>query len=327
MKRREFLVLLGGVAVVRPFPVHAQPQTTIPHIGYLWLGVDDEDGSTKRGLRQGLRDLGYVEGRDIIVDYRYADGHEERLAALVGELVDAKVDIILSPGSVVTSAVKKSTTAIPVVSTTGDPVGSGFIQSLARPGSNITGLSLSVGPEIAEKFLELLHEIVPGVFRIANILNPSNPPNLAEAEVMQKAAEGLGIVLMSHEVRSPSDLPIAFDAIATERSHAMIVAGDPLLVSHRRSIVEFAAAHQLPAVYGERDFVDAGGLAAYGVNIFEVWRRAASYVDKILKGARPADLPVERPTVFELVLNLKTAKALGLAIPQIIVARADQVIE
>jgi putative ABC transport system substrate-binding protein len=327
MKRREFLVLLSGAAVGGPLAAQAQPRAAIPHIGYLWLGADGEDGSTKRGLRQGLRDLGYVEGRDIIVDYRYADGHEERLAALVGELVDAKVDIILSPGSVVTSAVKKSTTAIPVVSTTGDPVGSGFIRSLGRPGSNITGLSLNVGSEIAEKFLELLHEIVPGVLRIANILNSSTRPALAAAEVMQKAAEGLGIVLMSHEVRSPSDLPIAFDAIAMERSHAMIVGGDPLLVSHRRDIVEFAAAHRLPAVYGDRDFVDAGGLAAYGVNVFGVWRRAASYVDKILKGARPADLPVEQPTVFELVLNLKTAKVLGLDIPQIIVARADEVIE
>jgi putative ABC transport system substrate-binding protein len=327
MRRREFVGLLGGAAVARPLAVHAQPRTTIPHIGYLWLGAADQEDSTKRGLRQGLRDLGYVEGRDIIVDYRYADGHEERLAALVDELVAAKVDVILSPGSVMTRAVKKATTTIPVVSTTGDPVGSGFIQSLGQPGSNITGLSLNVGGDIAAKHLELLHEIVPGASRVAVLLNTSNTPGLVAAQALRKAIEGLGITLLFHEVRTPGDLPTAFDAIATERSDAMIVDGDPLLVSYRRSIVEFAASHRLPAMYGLRDFVDAGGLIAYGANIFEIWRRAASYVDKILKGAKPADLPVEQPTAFELVLNLKTVKALGVAIPQIILARADEVIE
>jgi putative ABC transport system substrate-binding protein len=210
------------------------------------------------------------------------------------------------------------------VSTTGDPVGSGFIQSLGRPGGNITGLSLNVGPDISEKYWELLHEIVPGASRIAVVW--SNTQSLL-MPVMRKATEGLGITLLPHQVRSSLDLPPTFDAIATERSDAMIVDGDPLLVSNRRSIVEFAATHRLPVVYGLRDFVDAGGLIAYGSSIFKIWRRAASYVDKILKGAKPADLPVEQPTAFELVLNLRTAKALGLAIPQIILARADEVIE
>lgn len=207
MKRREFFVLPGAAAIGGTLAAHAQPRAVIPHIGYLWLGADDEEDPTKRGLLQGLRDLGYVEGRDIIVDYRYADGHEERLAALVGELVDAKVAIIVSPGSIVTGAVKKATTTIPVVSASGDPVGSGLIQSLGQPGGNITGLSLAVDPDIAEKWLELLHEIAPGASRIANVLNTRNPPSLAEAKAMQKAAEGLGIILMSHEVQSPSDLP------------------------------------------------------------------------------------------------------------------------
>jgi putative ABC transport system substrate-binding protein len=327
MKRREFAVLLGGVVVARPLAVHAQPQATIPHIGYLWLGAADEGDSTKRGLQRGLVDLGYVEGRNIIVDYRYAEGHEERLAALVGELIEAKVHIIVSPGSVVTRAVQKATTSIPVVSVSGDPVGSGFIRSLGRPGSNITGLSLNAGPFIAGKYLELLHEIVPGATRITNVINTSALPAVVDAQVIRKAAEDLGITLLSHEVRSPSDLPTAFDAIATERSDAMIVDGDVLLVSYRRSIVDFAASHRLPAMYGHRDFVDAGGLIAYGASIFAIWRRAATYVDKILKGAKPAELPVEQPTEFELVLNLKTANALGLAIPQIILARADEVIE
>jgi putative ABC transport system substrate-binding protein len=227
----------------------------------------------------------------------------------------------------VTRAVKKATTTIPVVSTTGDPVGSGFIESLSRPGSNITGLSLNVGGTVATKSLELLHEIVPGASRVAALLNPSNPQNLVAAQALRKAAEGLGITLLFHEVRNPGDLTMAFGAITTERSDAMIVDGDPLLVSNRRGIVEFAASHRLPAMYGLRDFVDAGGLIAYGASIFEIWRRVASYVDKILKGAKPADLPVEQPTAFELVLNLKTAKALGVAIPQIILARADEVME
>jgi putative tryptophan/tyrosine transport system substrate-binding protein len=309
MKRREFVVLLGGAAAARPLVVHAQPQAAIPHLGYIWLGAAGEEDSTKRGLRQGLGELGYVEGRNIIVDYRYADGHEERLAALVDELIAAKVDIILSPGTVVTGVVKQATTTIPVVSTSGDPIGSGFIQGLARPGGNITGLSLNVGPYIAEKYVELLHEIVPGATRIVTILNTSNPSNLAAGQVMRQAAEGLGITLLSHYVRSPSDLPTAFDAIATDLGDAMIVDGDTLLVSHRRSIVAFAAAHRLPGMYGLRDFVDDGGLVSYGASIFEIWRRAASYVDKIPKGAEPAELPVEQPTEFELVLNIKTAKA------------------
>jgi putative ABC transport system substrate-binding protein len=326
MKRRQFVVLLGGAAVARSLTIHAQPRAAIPHIGYLWLGAAGEEDSTKRGLRRGLRDLGYVEGRNIIVDYRYADGHEEQLAALVGELIEARVDIILAPGSVVTRAVKKAATSIPVVSTSGDPIGSGFIQSLGRPGGNITGLSINGGLDIADKYLELLHEMVPNASRIATLWNTASPLMLTEPG-MRKVAETLGITLLSHEVRSPSDLPKAFDSIAAERSDAMIVDGDPLLVSHRHSIVEFAAAHQLPAMYGLRDFVDAGGLIAYGASIFGIWRRVASYVDKILKGAKPADLPVEQPTEFELVLNLKTAKALGLVIPQMILARADEVIE
>jgi putative tryptophan/tyrosine transport system substrate-binding protein len=326
MKRRKFVVLLGGAAAVRPLVVHAQPQTAIPHIGYIWLGAADEEDSTKRGLRQGLGELGYVEGRNIVVDYRYADGHEERLAALVGELIAAKVAIILAPGSVVTRAVQKATTSIPVVSVSGDPVGSGFIQSLGRPGGNITGLSLAAGPLIAGKYLELLHEIVPSAMRITTVLNTSGLPAVVNAQVMRKVAEDLGITLLFHEVRSQSDLSIAFDAIANERSDAMIVDGDVLLVSYRRSIVEFATSHRLPTMYGHRDFVDAGGLIAYGASIFAIWRRVASYVDKILKGAKPADLPVEQPTEFELVLNVKTAKTLGIVIPQMILARADEVL-
>jgi putative ABC transport system substrate-binding protein len=325
MRRRRFVVLFGS-AVVAGAPV-VRAQSAIPKIGYLWLGAADDEDSTKRGLRQGLADLGYVEGRNILVDYRYADGHEQRLAALISELIDAKVDIIVAPGSVVTRAVQKATTSIPVVTVNGDPVGSGFVQSLGRPGGNITGLSLNAGPLIAGKYLELLHEIVPGARRITTVANTSAHPAVVDAQVMRKVADDLGITLLTHEVQSLRDLALAFDAIATERSDAMIVDGDVLLVSYRRSIVEFAASHRLPTMYGHRDFVDAGGLIAYGASIFAIWRRAASYVDRILKGAKPAELPVEQPTEFKLVLNLKTAKALGLAIPQIVRARADEVIE
>jgi putative ABC transport system substrate-binding protein len=322
MRRRDVIALIGGAAAW-PLSARAQPRATTPHIGYIWLGAADEDDSTIRGLRQGLRDLGYLEGRDVMVDYRYADGHEERLAALITELVDAKVAIILSPGTIVTRAVKAATRTIPVVSTTADPVASGLVQNLARPGGNITGLSIAAGPGMPGKWFQILREIVPGASRIAVVSSSVG----RSWEEMRKTAEGLGVSLLIYDVRSPTDLPIAFDAIAKDGGNAMIVDSDPLLVSYRRTFVEFAATHQLPVMYGLRDFVDAGGLIAYDASIFEIWRRAASYIDKILKGAKPADLPVEQPTRLELIINLKTAKALGLTIPPTLLARADEVIE
>ena len=280
----------------------------------------------KPGFQQGLRDLGYHEGSDIIVEYRYADGNIERLRDLVSDMVASKVDIILAAGVVVADAVKHATTTIPVVAAAGDPIASGLVASLARPGGNITGFSAMV-PEFGGKWVELLHELSPRATRIAVVWNPLNGASQDLVRAVRQAAGPLGLTLLSHEARRPEDFPVAFEAITQQEPDALIIDTDVLLISHRKSIVEFAAAHRLPAVYGLREFVDEGGLISYGPSTFDIWRRAAGHVDKILKGARPADLPIEQPTKFELVVNLKTATALGLRIPPLILARVDEVIE
>ena len=235
--------------------------------------------------------------------------------------------MILSPGSVVTRAVQQGTSAIPVVSTTGDPVGAGFVKSLARPGGNITGLSLSAGEDstLAAKQLELLKEVVPTISRVATIVNPTIRGN--GLRVMQQAAPALGLRLQPVEVRTSADLDRAFAAITAAGAEALHHDSDPLVVSYRARLVEFATRRRLPAIYGTRDFVDAGGLMMYGPSIADLWRRVAYYMDKILKGAKPGNLPVEQPTKFELVINLKTAKALGLTIPPSVLARADEIIQ
>jgi putative tryptophan/tyrosine transport system substrate-binding protein len=295
MQRREFIVLLGGASsFVRPVAAHSQPR--VPRLGYLWQGAAGTDGSTRLGFERGLRDVGYTEGENILVGYHYADGNEERLAELIREVVASRVDLILSPGTVLTGLLKKATATIPIVSITPDPVGSGFVASLARPGGNITGLSIAAGPEVAAKWVELLREIVPGSSRIAFLWNPANSAGGA-------------------------------DVIAKEAPDALIVDTDVLTVARRVSIAAFAMKQRLPSVFGVRDFVDEGGLVAYGASIFDIWRRAGTYVDRILKGTKPSDLPIEQPTKFELVINLNTAKALGLTVPPTLLARADEVIE
>jgi ABC-type uncharacterized transport system substrate-binding protein len=230
-------------------------------------------------------------------------------------------------GTIVTDAVKRATTTIPVVALGGDLVGSDFVASLARPGGNITGMSINVGPELGGKWLELLHDLAPSALRVAVLWNPTSSYSQNLVQEMREAAGRLGLSLMVREARRPTDFPIALDAIAEQKPDALTTDTDPLTVSHRKGILEFAAAHRLPAVYGLRDFVDDGGLMSYGPSIFDVCRHVAGYVDKILKGAKPADLPVEQPTKYELVVNLKTAKALDLTVPQLILARADEVIE
>jgi putative tryptophan/tyrosine transport system substrate-binding protein len=314
-------VLLGALSA------GAQTTAKVPRIGYLWLGAEGSESASRLGLQQGLRELGYHEGSDIVIEYRYADGDVERLRELVSDLVASKVDVIFAAGTIVTDAVKRATTTIPVVATTGDPVRSGFVASLARPGGNITGLSVTAGPELAGKYLELLHDLAPRAARVAVLWVPLSSHSQNAVQAMREAAGALSLSLLSYEVRRPADFALALDAIAEQKPDALITDGDPLTVSHRKSIVEFAAVHRLPAAYGVRDFVDDGGLMSYGASIFDIARRVAGYVDKILKGAKPGDLPVEQPTKFELVVNLKTAKALGLTIPQSILARADEVIE
>jgi len=304
----------------------AQPQGKVPRIGYIWIGPEGSDPATRPGLQQGLRELGYNEGRDI-VEYRYADGNLERLRELVSDMVASKVDIIIATGAVVADQVKYATTTIPVVAGTGDPLRSGLVASLARPGGNITGFSAMI-PELGGKYLELLHELVPRAVRVAVLWNPTNGASQDLVHEMREAAGAFGLSLLLHEVRQSADLPIAFEAIVRQTPDALVIDTDALLISHRNSVVEFAAVRQLPAMYGLREFFEVGGLMSYGADIFDGWRRVvAGDVDKILRGAKPDDLPVQQPTKFELLVNLKTAKALGLTIPPSMLARADEVIE
>ena len=307
-------------------PACAQTPGKVPHIGYVWIGAEASDRATRPGFQKGLRDLGYQEGRDIIIEYRYAEGSIERLRQLVADTVASKVDIIVVPGLIVADAVKRATTTIPVVALVGDPLASGLVASLARPGGNITGFS-SMEPEYGGKLVELLHELVPNARRVAVLWNPLNAAEQNLVQPMRDGAASVGLSLTLHEVRRTADFTTAFQMITGQQPDALIVGTDVLLLSHRKSIIEYAEVHRFPAVYGLREFVDDGGLISFGADTIELARLAAGYVDKILKGAKPADLPFQQPTKFDLVINLKTAKALGLTIPYQILARADEVIE
>ena len=322
---RALLVSLALSILAAPLTADAQQTKKMPRIGYLSIASAPD---THEGFRQGLQELGYIEGQNIIIEVRYAAGKADRLPDLAAELVRLKVDVIVAVGTPDALVAKKATQTIPIITVaSGDPVGSGLVASLARPGGNVTGLSSSPGPEMSGKQLELLKETVPKATYVVALANPANPPTaglLAEAE---RAARSLGVQLRIVEARSPNDLDTAFSAIKKERAGALLVTADPVLVNNRSRIVAFAASSRLPAMYPYSLFVGVGGLMSYGVNIPDLARRAATYVDKILKGAKPADLPVEQPTRFELVINLKTAKALGLTIPQSVFIRADKVIE
>jgi len=280
-------------------------------------------------FRQGLRELGWVEGQNIVIDYRYAEGRFDRLPDLAAELVQLKVDIIVAVATQGVAAAKNATETIPIVMISGsaDPVGLGFIASLARPGGNVTGLSFSVGPEISGKQLELLKEIVPKVRRVAILSNPATPIQPRFLREVTLAAQSLAVQLQLLEGRGPNEFDGAFAAMAKERVGALLVVADSLFIFHRTRLADLAARSRLPAAYGVREHVEAGGLMSYGPSLRDLFRRGATYVDKILKGAKPADLPVEQPTQFELVINLKTAKALGLTIPQSLLQRADEVIQ
>ena len=322
------LILLLALAVlVVPPAAEAQEARKTARIGVLNPNSLSARAEPLEAFRQGLRNLGYVEGQNIVIDYRGADGRFEQLPDLAAELVRIKVDVIVALTAVAAQAAKQATTTIPIVMVgVGDPVEARLVANLSRPGGNITGSS-SLAGELSAKRLELLKEVVPGLARVAALWNAGNPMKAADWREAQVAARTLRVSLQSREVRGPGDFESVFAAMTKDRPDALLTLGDPLLLQQRGRIVEFAARNRLPAMYEHRVYTDAGGLIAYGPNFRELYRRAATYVDKILKGAKPGDLPVEQPTKFELVINLKTAKALGLTIPQSVLLRADEVIQ
>ena len=328
MRRREFITLVGG-AIACPMGVRAQQQAgKVPRIGYLGVTSPSDRPPLLDAFRQGLRELGWVEGQNIVIDYRYAEGRVDRLPDLAAELVRLKVDLIVaSAGTQAATAAKNATETIPIVMIyVRDPVGTGLIASLARPGGNVTGVSGSAGLEIVAKQLELLKETVPNVHRVAILSNPANAYHQLAIREVNVAAQSLGVQLQLLEARGPNEFDGAFAAMAKERVGALLVLSDAIFGSHRTRFADLAARSRLPAAFGVRDDVEAGGLMSYGPSILDSYRQAATYVDKILKGAKPADLPVEQPMKFELVLNLKTAEALGLTIPPLILFQADEVI-
>jgi len=324
MRRIGLAVVLAVGLVLAPLATEGQQQK-LYRIGMLERTSTAINAANLDAFRQGLRELGYVEGMSFAIEYRSADGRDERFPALATELVRLKVDLILTRGTPAALAAKNATRTIPVVMAgIGDPVGQGVVASLARPGGNVTGLSALV-TEVYSKRVELLRELVPGAARIAalfNMSNPSVPPQWKEVEM---AARSLGIQPQLLEVRKLEDLGPAFEAAIRQRADGLVVGIDTLTQANQRLIVDLAAKHRLPAIYASTEF--SGGLVTYGVNYPDHYRRAASFADRIFKGAKPADLPVEQPTKFEFVINLKTAKALGLTIPQTLLGRADQVIE
>jgi len=324
--RRAFLGILALFAT--PLAVGAQPAGTVPRIGYLSpsSGSDPQQQYALGILRQALRERGHVEGQSVAIEYRWAEGKHERLADLAAELVRLKVDVIVTTGGVpAAQAAQRATTAIPIIATgTADPVAAGLVGSLARPGRNITGPTL-ISDQLVAKEVELLREVVPKVSRIAVLWNPANPGNALQLRAAEAAAQGLR--LQPVEARGPAEIDGAFATMTRGRAGALLVLLDVVFYDQRQRIADLAARNRLPAVYGYGVFAEAGGLMSYAASRVELLRHIAVYVDKILKGAKPADLPVEQPTKFELVINLKTAKALGLKIPQSLLQRADQVIE
>jgi putative ABC transport system substrate-binding protein len=326
--RRAFIGTLAGGLLAAQFAAEAQQAAKIARIG--WLGPNlAASPQMYEAFRQGLRDLGYVEGRNLVIESRSAEGKLERLPALAAELVALKVDVIVAPTVPAGLAAKQATKSIPIVSVAGELVTSGLVTSLARPGGNVTGLSF-LSPELVGKCVEQLKQAVPGVSRVAGLWHPGAVPERTEKDILkgaEVAARALGVRLQLLEARGPEDFDRAFSDMIRARAGALTVLPSAMLFNNRRRLVDLAAKNRLPAVYPYREFVDAGGLMAYAPNLPDLSRRAAVYVDKILKGAKPADLPVEQATKFELVINLKTAKALGLTIPPLVLGRADEVIQ
>jgi putative ABC transport system substrate-binding protein len=327
--RRAFISGITVALLAAPLAGEGQQAGKVPRIGYLALNPA-ANPHLHEAFRQGLRDLGYVEGRNVVIEYRSAEGKRERLPALAAELVALKVDVIVAPGNLAAVAAKRATRTLPIVfAAVADPVTSGLVTSLAQPGGNVTG-SANLHAELVGKCLEQVKQAVPGASRVTVLWQPDAQGERMGKDILKGAevvARALGVQLQFVEARGPADFERAFSEMTRARADALTVLPSAMFINERRRLVDLAAKNRLPAVYPSRDSVDAGGLMSYGPDLPDVFRRAATYVDRILKGAKPGDLPVEQPTKFELVINLKTAKALGLTIPQSLLQRADQVIE
>jgi putative ABC transport system substrate-binding protein len=325
MRRRKFIILLGG-AVASPLAARAQQPSRVPRIGFLFYGAP-ELALEIDAFRQGLRELGYVEGQNINVEYRFARGQVGKLPELAAELARLKVEVIVSPTTPASMAAKQATSTIPIViAGVADPVGAGLVTNFRRPGGNITGLA-SISAELGGKRLELLKGIVPDALRVGVLYNPDDRSNVLVLKELQAAAPAVGLELHPVEVRAASDFKDAFVKMGEQRVHAFFGAAGVLTYANRQMIVDLAANERLPAMWGHRQFVDVGGLMSYAVNFYDQCRRAAAYVDQILKGTKPGDLPVQQPTRFEFIINLKTAKALGVTVPTKLLALAEEVID
>ena len=325
MKRREFIMLLGSAAAW-PLAAWAQPNRTY-RIGILETIPLASNAANFNALRQGLQQLGYIDGRNLVIEYRSSDGHADRFPALALELVRRHVDLIVTRGTPAARAAKETTTTIPVVmAAIGEPLGVGVVATLAHPGSNITGLSAFV-TELAGKRIELIKEMLPSISRVAFMQNMGNPVSPPQWDASRAAAATLGIAIELFDVRNAQDIAHAFGMVADHKVNAILVGIDGTTQANGAMIIEMAAKEKIATTYPSREFVDAGGLLSYGVSYPDLYRRSASLIDKIFKGANPGDLPVEQPTKLELVINLKTAKALGLTVPQALLSRADEVIE
>jgi putative tryptophan/tyrosine transport system substrate-binding protein len=326
MRRREFITLIGGAAATWPLAANAQQPAKVYRIGFLSAGVQVRSQLWPIFVN-GLREFGWIEGRNIVFDRRYADNRLDRLPELATELVRLDVDVIVTVGTLAPLAAKRATTSIPIVMlNAGDPVGSGLVASLARPGGNVTGMSL-MAPDLGGKRLELLKEALPRLSHVAIIWNAANPYSALVFDETRGAAKKLTVEIQSLEVQGPGDFGGALATTMGNHADALVIVEDPLTFNHLKKVAEFCADNRLPAIYGLREFADAGGLMTYGASQVDLFRRSVVFVDKILRGVKPSDLPVQQPSKFELVINLKTAKALGLDIPPTLLARADEVIE
>jgi putative ABC transport system substrate-binding protein len=324
MKRREFLLLAGALIAARP--LRAQ-QKAMPVIGYLDGGAPDPATSLAAAFREGLNEAGYVEGQNVMIEYRGADGRFDRMPALAADLVERKVDVIATgAGTLAAQAAKSATSTIPIVFFSGDPIAAGLVSTLARPGGNLTGVS-TMNVELMPKRLELLSELAPQTREIALLVNSNNPSAERIITEVQEATRAKSLQLLILKARTENEIDAAFATLVERQARALAIGADPFFFTHRHQVIALAARHAVPAIYDVREFATAGGLVSYGASLKAANRQLGIYAGQILKGAKPADLPVQQPTIFELVINLKTAKALGLTVPPSILARADEVIE